>query len=418
MPEYRLPYGKTHRTLRLPESYHVERIAPHDAAPLPDPAAAVARALDQPVGGVRLSDFSGAQSAAVVISDKTRPIPHAALYPLLERLEALGLPPPAITLLIATGAHPPMTPDEFPKVLPADLLARYPVISHDGDDPAMLEPLGQTRRGTPVWCNRHLRVAELRVVIGNIEPHQFVGFSGGVKSAAIGLAGRATINHNHAMMSQPGALLGHYEDNPARQDVEEIGQMMGIHLALNTILTPDKQIAAVLVGEPMAVMRAGIPEVRDRYAVRLDAPCDLIFTSPGGHPKDINLYQAQKALAHAALVTKDGGAVVLVAACSEGVGSAKYAAWMVGMTSYQAVLDRFAAEGFELGPHKAFLFARDMARVQTWLHSEMPPAQVERLLLTPLPTLDDLPHTVLRDLPPDARIGVMPVANATLPVLA
>ena len=134
-----------------------------------------------------------------------------------------------------------------------------------------------------------------------------MGFSGGVKGAAIGLAGRATINHNHAMMSDPRAALDRYDDNPARQDVEEIGRLIGVHFALNTILNREKQLIHVLAGEPVAVMQAGIPLVRDLVEIPVSAPFDLVIASPGGHPKDINLYQAQKALAHAARIAKPGG---------------------------------------------------------------------------------------------------------------
>ena len=80
-----------------------------------------------------------------------------------------------------------------------------------------------------MWVNRTYHEADLRIVVGDIEPHQFPGFSGGVKSAAIGLAGKATMNTNHAMMSDPKAQIGRYDDNPCRQDIEEIGQMMGVH---------------------------------------------------------------------------------------------------------------------------------------------------------------------------------------------
>jgi nickel-dependent lactate racemase len=417
VPEFQLPYGKTYQTLTLPDDRHVELIAPREIAAAPDPTRLVEEALDQPVGGVGLGDFSDAQSAAVVISDKTRPIPHAALYPLLARLEKQGLPPDAITFLVANGSHAPMQPEEFTKVLPDDLLARYAVISHDCDDDANLVHLGQTLRGTPVWVNRHFVQADVRIVVGNIEPHQIMGFSGGAKSAAIGVAGRETINTNHRMMTDPRSRLGEYENNPARQDVEEIGRLMGVHLALNTILNRDKQIVHVLAGEPVAVMEAGIPRLCELVEVHVSAPFDLVITSPGGHPKDINLHQSQKALAHASLIAKDGGVVILVAACPEGTGSEGYERWMQGMNSYKDILDRFAREPFRLGPHKAFQIARDAARVCTLLVSDMPPDQVQSLLLTPASSLDEIIPPILSDLAADARIGVMLAANATLPVM-
>jgi len=218
-------------------------------------------------------------------------------------------------------------------------------------------------------------------------------------------------------MIEPGADLGRYEDNPVRQDVEEIGRMIGVNLAINTILDFDKDIAHVFAGDPVEVMKAGIPLVRKEYEIQVETPFDVVITAPGGHPKDINLYQAQKALSHASRVTKDGGTVILVAACPEGTGNARYEQWIKGMASHEAVLERFAQEEFRLGPHKAFQIARDAVRIKPLIKSEMADEFVRSLLLTPIQDVTDALQVVLRDLPDDARIGVIPIANATLPVL-
>lgn len=418
MPHIAVPYGKTHLSAEVPAGYPVEIIAPRDVPAPPDPARLVELALDSPLGDVRLANFAGARSSVVVISDKTRPLPALAVAPLLARLEALGLAPDAITLLIGTGTHAPMRPAEFPALLPADILGRYRVISHDCDDAANLVCKGTTARGTKVWVNRVFDEADLRVVTGNLNPHQFMGFSGGVKAAAIGVAGRATINQNHAHMVDPLARLGEYERNPARQDMEDIGRLIGVHFALNVILNNAKQILAALAGDPVAVMEAGIPLVRDLVQVPVAAPFDLVITSPGGHPKDINLYQAQKALAHASLIVREGGTVILAGACPEGTGSAAYEQWIDGMASHEAVLDRFAREAFRLGPHKAFQIARDATRARVIFVSDMPGDRVRRLLLTPAADLQATVDMALNDLPPGARIGVLPAANSTVPVLA
>jgi len=415
--EFCLPYGKEQLAFSLPDELRAERIAPAEAAPALDAVRAVNEALDAPLGEVRLEDFASAKSVAIAVNDKTRPVPHKVLLPpLLARLEAMGLPREAITLIVAVGTHAPMPPGEFASVIPLDILEWHTVISHDPDDKANLVNLGTTQRGTPVWINRRFAEADLRIVVGNIEPHQFQGFSGGYKTAAIGLAGKDTVNHNHAMMTDLRAIPCRFDDNPPRQDIEEMGRMIGVHFALNAIVDESKQIIAVLAGDPGEVMRQGIPLVRKIYQVQVLAPFDLIIASPGGHPKDINLYQAQKALAHAARVTKDGGTVIVVAACPEGTGSKSYEQWMEGMPSHAAVMERFQREGFRVGPHKAFQIARDALRVRVLWVSEMSPDFVRRLLLMPCHHLDEALSLARGALSPGARIGVMPAANSTIPV--
>lgn len=402
---FKIPYGKTHIHLELP---HADLIAPKAIQAATNPTALVNDALD----GAVLENFKQAKTVAIAINDKTRPVPHAELLPpLLQRLEKMGLTP---TLVIATGTHPPMTPDEFHKILPPDIVERFPVISHNAEKLDTLIYLGDTPHGTPVEINRLYAQADFKIVVGNIEPHQFVGFSGGVKTAAIGLAGKKTINHNHALMTDPASQLAEYDTNPARQDVEAIGRIIGIDFALNAILNEQKQVVRIFAGDPGEVMQRGIPIVRSLYQVPIAESYDIVVASPGGNPKDINLYQTQKALAHAAMMTKPGGTVILVAACPEGTGSQTYEKWMIegNMMSYEAVFTRFEAEGFQVGPHKAFQIARDATKVRTFLLSEMSDEFVRSLLLEPIHSIEEALAQVSGE-----RIAIMPLANATIPFL-
>jgi len=412
----RLPYGHTTLIAQLPERRLVEVIEPAEMLAAPDPLRLVDAALDAPLGGKGLDAFTGVRSVAIAINDKTRAVPHQHLLPpLLQRLEALGLPPEAIRLLIAVGMHPPMTPQEFASILPEGILRRYSVSSHDPRDTGNLVYLGKTVRGTPIYVNRYFTQADLRIVVGSIEPHQFMGFSGGVKSAAIGLAGIETIAHNHAMMTHPNARLGEYEANPARQDVEEIGKKIGVHFALDAVFNANQQIVHVLAGNPRRVMQVGINLARHVCQVHVPARYDLLIVSPGGYPKDINLYQAQKGLAHATLIAQPNATLILAAACPEGTGNHAYEVWMEGMHSYGQVLQRFEQEGFAIGPHKAYQIARDASRLCLLFLSDMNPNYVRSLLLTPVASLQQAVDQALDGLPMEARIGIMPYASSTIP---
>lgn len=418
MSHYSVPYGREEHTFSIPQQHRVDLIRPRDAPAAAEPGERVREALESPLGldGERLRR---ARTAAIAINDKTRPVPHSVLLPpLLEWLEAHGVPRAGITLIIATGTHTPMAASEFSDVVPEELLGTYEVVCHDATESERLVEIGVTRRGNRVTVNRRFVEADLRVVVGNIEPHQFMGFSGGAKSACIGLAGYETITRNHEQMNHAAALLGRLHGNPVREEVEEMAGLLRVDLALNAVLNDKKRLVRVFAGEPAAVMRAGVPAVLDLYEVSVDAPYDMVITSPGGHPKDINLYQAQKALAHAARIAAPGAPMVLVAACPEGTGSESYEAWVHGMPSHEAVLERFGAEPFRLGPHKAFQLARDCVRRTVQLVSEMSPQGVRALLLEPAADVDSALERVAHTLPSEARIAVLPIANATIPTVA
>jgi lactate racemase len=413
---YKIPYGKTLLPLELPDEWPVDVIAAPEARPAPDPERLVRQALAHPLGGVSLSGFGKVSSVAIAVNDTTRPVPHDVLLPpLLEALAQAGIPVENVTCLIATGTHPPLGEDQFGKVLPQAVLDHCKVVSHNADDQENLVYLGETRQGTPVWMDRRYMEADLRVVVGNIEPHQFMGFSGGVKSAAIGLAGKQTINTNHALMLDPASRLGAYDENPARQDVEEIGTLVGVHFALNAVLNQHKQITAVLAGEPRAVMREGIPLAVKTCTAPVAHPYDLVIVSPGGHPKDINLYQSQKGLAHASLIAAEGANLILAAACPEGTGSSSYESWIAGLSSLEEVIERFTSQPFRIGPHKAWQLARDMVRFHTLLVSDLSPEFVRSLLLAPAPGLQQALEMLHSYLPSHPRVAVMPYANATIP---
>lgn len=416
--EIKIPFGSTTLAACIPDDFQVDILEAPNPPAAADPRQAVEAALDNLLGSLGWDDFRAAKSVAIAVNDKTRPVPHQHLLPpLMNYLASVGIPDSAVTFYVAVGTHAPMQVDEFPVILPGEILRRYRVVSHNADAESSLTCLGETSRGTPIWTNSDYVESELKIVIGNIEPHQFVGFSGGVKSAAIGLSGLKTINCNHRLMTHPDSILGEYETNPARQDIEEIGQKIGVHIALNAILNQQREIVHVLAGDPRLVMSTGLKHSRQACQVGVQHPYELVISSPGGHPKDINIYQAQKGLGHAALITRPQGTVILAAACPEGTGSSHYEAWMVGKTSYAEIIERFNAEGFRIGPHKAYQIARDASRVTFMFYTDMDHDLARALLLNPVPTFQAAIELALERLKPGDTIGVLPHAASTIPYL-
>lgn len=423
MHNYQLAFGTEKILLRFPEEFHVDLIEPAYISPAVDPLEVVRHAIQNPVDGRFIGDYRPCKSVVIAINDKTRPVPNLELLPpLLEELHSIGILRTSIKFLIATGTHTPMQSAEYSRILTQDIYQNYEVISHDCDDESGLIFCGTTLHGTPVWVNRIFKEADLRILVGNIEPHHFAGFSGGYKTAAIGLTGRQTINKNHSMLIEPGAKIAEFDNNPLRQDIEEIGKIIGGKVvALNAILNGDKKIVRAVFGEPSVVMNKGIPFCEQFCQVRTNEKFDLVIASVGGAPKDINFYQSQKALTHASLFTRTGGVIILVAACPEGTGSEAYEDFMQGIESPEDVFIKFQSQGFRVGPHKAFQVARDASRVNIVLLSLLPKDLVKSLLMKPAVNLSEATaiafDLLAPTLPQDLRIAILPRATNTIPIV-
>ncbi|MDF1520836.1 MAG: nickel-dependent lactate racemase [Brevefilum sp.] len=416
MKKFSLPYGKSHLDFIIDSKLYAESILPNPTKPLEDPGLAITQAVINPLGNVRLNDFLSASSVGIAINDKTRPVPHTnPVVSLLSHIESLGFEQTSIKLFIGSGTHKPMAKDEFENILPKSIIENYKIIPHNCDDSPMAD-LGKTMFNTPIKINRDFYSCDLKIVVGNIEPHHFMGFSGGVKTAAIGLAGRETITANHAMLIHDMAQSGIYHRNPLRQEIEEIGQKIKIDFCLGSVLDEDKQILQIYFGPPNLVMLEAIPFIKNIFGAEVSAPFDLVIASPGGYPKDINFYQAEKGLTHAARITRDGGCVIILAECAEGSGSVTYEEYVSKAGSNREIINQFNSGFFEIGPHKAFQIAREAERIHIVLVSEIPPERVKQWKLTPGTPhkLDQLIRSFTSTLPPNARIAILPAASRTM----
>ena len=414
LADYSVKYGAGDLKIALPNAADVTVIEPRAVAGAPDPVADVERALGGALAGGRLQRPG---RTVIAISDATRPVPNdLILPPLLTLLHAKGVRDEDVAIIVGTGNHRAASPDEFPRLVGADIAQRYRVFSHVYDDPTQLVRLGETSRGTPVVINKEFAEADSRIIIGMIDPHQFVGYTGGCKGAFIGLAGGETITANHSMLSDPAAKLGVCDGNPVREDIDELTEFLSINLVVNVILNTANEVVRVFAGDPHDVLAAAVPLVQDVCETAVPYPMDVVIASPGGYPKDINLYQAQKALAHACELVRPSGSVILVAECREGAGDDLYEAWMAAAKTPHEVVTRFEQEGFRMGAHKAFLFARSMLKAQTYLVSDGIAAdQARRLHLNPAPTVEDALAAALPGTNSPPRIGIMPRASSTIP---
>jgi len=407
-----LPYGDGSVALRLPADGRVAVYEPADLPAAPDGEAEVRRAMAAPLGTPRLEAIARPEHrVAIVVDDATRPVPTAAmLRPVVDELRRAGVDHQRINVVVATGLHRPMTGAEINRTLGGLPLK---VQNHDARDPAGLVEIGTTSRGTPLRVNRTVAEADLRILTGDVELHQFVGYGGGAKSVLPGICDADAARVTHAKMEAPGAGPGRIDDNPIRLDVEEAADRLGVDFIVNVVLNPRHEIVRAVAGDVHDAFRAGVELVDRIVKVDVPRPVDLAICSPGGYPKDLDLYQSQKAIRAARRVVRRGGTIVALAECREGHGSDLAYAWAREARSPKDVVDRLR-ERYVMGGHKAYQLAADVQWATVYLHSAMPAEMTKTFFLEPLGDPSEAEAIAAR-----ARsIAVLPQASATLPVLA
>jgi nickel-dependent lactate racemase len=305
---------------------------------LPDPVAEIERAIHN----ANLSELAqGKKTAAISICDITRPAPNPiVLPPLLRALEAAGIPREGIRILIATGLHRGATETEIRQIAGPEAAARYTILNHDARKLDQHRRLGTTKSGTPVFIDERFLSADLHLSLGFIEPHLMLGFSGGRKLVAPGLAGEPTIKelHSSRFMRDPRAREGSVWDNPLHAELLEIARMARHDFIIDVSLNRERKIAQVFAGEPEATHAAGMRWVSSMHMQELGAPADAVITTSAGYPLDLTFYQCVKGITAAAHVVRPGGCMLLFGKCEEGVGGKEFAEMLGRYTTGAAFL--------------------------------------------------------------------------------
>jgi len=319
--DIKLDYGRRGLDVTLPDDANVTVISPKHVAALPNPAAALRAALRDPIASAPLHELvRPSDTVAIVFSDITRPTPNHLMLPAVLD-ELAHVPDAQIVLCNALGTHRENTPEELVEMLGEDVVRRWRVEQNNCFDPATQVYVGRSSKGHEVWINRTYMEADVKILTGFIEPHFFAGFSGGGKAVMPGMAGQATVlgNHDAGMIGNPRATWGVTHGNPIWEEAREVGLATGPTFLLNVTLNRDKQITGVFAGELVAAHDAGIAWVREKTMIPVPDAFDIVITTNSGYPLDMNLYQCGKGMSAAEQIVRPGGAIIMVAECSEGI---------------------------------------------------------------------------------------------------
>lgn len=406
-------YGTGTQVVEIPEENFLGDLRENVVKPAFSGEEAVRQALLQPVGTPRLRDIlHPGEKIAIVTSDITRPMPTAQVMPLLlEEMYAAGVSPKDIVLVFALGSHRKQTEAERRKLAGEQAWREIRCIDSAPEDCVLL---GTTSRGTPVEITRSVARADRVICLGNIEYHYFAGYSGGAKAVMPGASNRMAIQANHGMMVDPACRAGALDSNPLRMDIDEAGRIVGIDYILNVVLDEHKQVIFAVAGHPIAAHREGCRFLDGLYRVEIPQKADIVLVSQGGAPKDLNLYQTQKALDNAAHAVKNGGIIILIGSCAEGMGEDVFEKWMTQSPSPKAMIRRISHD-FQLGGHKAAAIAMVLEKAEICLVSELAEAFVRSIFLTPKASAQEALDYALKKLDPRATVLSMPCGGSTLP---
>ena len=412
--ELEFGYGAGVQTVQVPEKNLMGILTANEMQHERRGEAAVRYALAHPIGTVPLRDLAKpGQKIAIVASDVSRPVPSYELLPaILEELTAAGCRDEDITVVFALGSHRHHTPQEQERLAGSGVFHRVRCVDSDPDD---CIHMGDTKSGTPVDVTRVVAEADFRICTGNIEFHYFAGYSGGVKAIMPGVSTPAAIQSNHRMMVSELACAGNLDTNPLRQDIEEAGRICGVDYIVNVVLDEHRKIVYAVAGDAVLAHREGCRYLDRMYRKPIAERADIVLVSQGGAPKDANLYQTQKALDNAKHAVKKGGTIILIGACPEGLGSAKFEQWLTGSPSAHAMVERIGRE-FELGGHKAAAIGMVLENARIDLVSEMDDDFVRSIFLNPQPSAQTAFEEAMKRYGPDATVLAMPFGGATLPV--
>ena len=370
------------------------------------PAGEIDRSIDHSYGK-RLDDFAGSKSACILVSDITRPAPsHIMLPPLVRRLKELGIGD--LKIVFALSTHRRMTTEEERLLLHE--CTCLPYMQHE---PKNCVYLGETGRGTPVEILETALSSDLIVATGNIEYHYYAGYSGGAKAVLPGVSSERSVIKNHELMRDPHSITGRL-DSPVRQDMEEAAEIAGLDFILNVVLNGKNEIVQSVAGDYISAHRIGAATV-DRMYRRAVRQAEIVVTCAGGRPKDLNLFQAQKALDNAKNAALPGGSIILVAECCEGLGHPVFERWAKEATCAEDCWERFGRE-YEFGGHKAAFLAKESMQHHLILVSALSRERAEMCFFTPAATLEEALELARARQGKDARILVMPHGNLTLAV--
>ena len=418
----KLAYGKRGLEWDVPDGYHVDIIEPQWVEGLRDQKGAVTEALKSPIDSKPLKDLVSKDSKiGIIFSDITRATPYHIILPaLLKELDHAD--PENIILFCATGTHRPAPSGELETILGKEIASKYRIIQNDTNDKSQYMYAGNTSSGNEIYLNAELAACDLKILTGFIEPHFFMGFSGGGKAVMPGMAYLDTIRYNHSisMLENENARWGITSGNPLWEDVNEAAELLSGLFLMNITLNKRREISGVYAGDLMSAHREGCIFAKETAMVPVEEPYDLVITSNSGYPLDLNIYQSVKGMSAAMQVVKKGGDILIAAECWDGIpDNTDFARMLDAVDSIDELYDYVKKNEKDFQDTWQIFYE---VLIQRWANvslytDKLDDDTVSRALFSPVPDPEALIREILEKHGRDARICVLPEGPLTIPYI-
>ncbi|MFN0278261.1 MAG: nickel-dependent lactate racemase [Pyrinomonadaceae bacterium] len=386
MPTINLKYGKSSISFDYDEKRFEILGQAIQTSPLSD--AEIGERLDNPLDSPRLDELVKArQSVLIVVPDATRQTGCAAVVNLVvRRLIANGTAPHDIRIIFATGIHRKATEEEKASILTPFIAQRIKTLDHDPRDLMQLIRLGETTNGIPIELNRALTEYDHVIIIGGVTFHYFAGFTGGRKLICPGLASTRTVSETHRLAfdcerktRRDGVETGQLDGNAVNEAFMEIVEKIEPSFAISTIVNDAGEIVDIFCGHWRASHRAACEAYAEQHTIRVPEKRDLVIVSCGGYPFDINLIQAHKALEAASQTCTDGGTIVLLAECADGLGRNDFLKWFDAENS--EALAEMLCQKYQVNGQTAWSLLKKAERFDIRIATSLGASQVQKMKL-------------------------------------
>jgi len=417
-----LAYGKSGLEWNVPDGYQVDIIEPQWVEGLKDQAGAITDALRSPISSKPLKDLVSKDSKiGIIFSDVTRATPYHIMLPaLLKELEQVD--PKNIILFCATGTHRPAPPDELETILGKEIAGKYRIVQNDTNDKSQFICAGNTSSGNQIYLNAELAACDLKILTGFIEPHFFMGFSGGGKAVMPGMAYLDSIRYNHSisMLENENARWGITSGNPLWEDVHEATDMLPGLFLLNITLNKRREISGVYAGDLRQAHKQGCLFAKETAMVPVEKPYDLVITSNSGYPLDLNIYQSVKGMSAAMQVVKKGGDILIAAECWDGIPeNTDFERMLTAVDNIEDLYDYVVKHEKDFQDTWQIFYE---VLVQRWANvslytDKLDDKTVRKALFSPVQDPEVLIRDIIEKHGPDARICVLPEGPLTIPYI-